>query len=265
MTTDHEDDILIPRRLHSYAKGDDPNGNPAGFSIDPAMLERRNKRKLAFHPQPSNGSATETLLEHIDRIVAARNSVFKEPMWTLGDVARWVVKRTPAAVDGLSIDEERLPEALAEIHDALAREQIEAWSATTLEPMHRKLPAATWSSYAFAFEEINGLLHTYTIHTSTYERPFKDLRFKSIEVRGHWQGTEPIPQPTTAGAQTECRRWLSSEMSNSPDRPRPKDQVWVEAKKRFPKLSKRGFERAWSDAICKTGSHKWSKSGPRSG
>src|SRR5580692_4306244 len=119
MTTNHEDDILIPRRLHLTAVGGDPNGKPAGLSIDPTMLERRDKRKLAIHPQPSNGSTTESLLKHIDRTVAARKPAFNEPMWTLGDVARWVVERTRQAVDGLSIDEERLPDALIEIHDAL--------------------------------------------------------------------------------------------------------------------------------------------------
>jgi hypothetical protein len=265
MTTDHEDDILIPQRLHSTAKGNEPNGPPASLSIDPAMLDRRNKRKLAIHPQPSNGSTTESLLEHIDRTVAARIPAFSDPMWTLGDVARWVVKRTAEAVDGLSIDEEKLPDALIEIHDALVRDQIEAWSATTFEPMPRKLPAATWSIYEFAFEEINGLLHTLTIHPATHERPFKDLRFKSVEVRRHWLGAEPVSQPTTAGAETDCRRWLSSEMSTSPDRPRPKKEVRAEAIKRFPKLAKRGFERAWSDAIRKTGAQKWSKSGRRRG
>ena len=159
------------------------------------------------------------------------------------------------------------PEALAEIHDALARGQIAAWSATIQEPVPRELPAATWSIFEFAYAEQNGLLYTLTFRPSGSidEQPLKDLRFKSVEVRRHWPGAEPASRPlTTVAKQTECKRWLSSEMRASPDRPRPKSQVLAEAKKRFPNLSKRGFNRAWGDAINETGAEKWSKAGRRS-
>jgi hypothetical protein len=266
MATDDNDDILIPRRLHSGAEGPPQNENIAEPSIDPAMLERRRKRKQALNPQPSNGSVNTEPWEYLDRRLAARTPAFSEPMWTLGDVARWIVERTPQAVDGLSIDEEKLPEALTEIQDALVKGQIAAWSATTREPVPRELPAATWSIYVLAFEEKNGLIHTCIVHSAgpPDARPLKDLRFKSVEVRHHWPGAESISPPTTVAAQTECRRWLSREMSASPDRPRAKAQVRAEATKRFPKLSKRGFERAWSQAITETGAEKWSKAGPRS-
>jgi hypothetical protein len=267
MATDDDDDILIPRRLHSGAICREPNAAPASFAIDPAMLERRRERKKAMHTQASDGSVNEAPWKHIDRAMAARTPAFKDPMWTLGDVARWIVERTPEAVDGLSINEEQLPEALTEIHDALVKGQIEAWSATTHEPVLRSLPAATWSIFEFAYELRDGLLYTLTFRPSGSidERPLKDLRFKSVEVRRHWQGAEPAPPPpTTAGAQIECRRWLASEMRASPDRPRPKSQVHAEARKRFPKLSKRSFDRAWRDAISETGAETWSKAGPRS-
>jgi hypothetical protein len=227
MATDDDDDILIPRRLHSAANGSPANENIADLSIDPEMLERRGKRKQALHPQASAGAVNEEPWGHLDRGLAARIPAFNEPMWTLGDVARWVVERTAQAVDGLSIDEEKLPEALTEIHDALSRAQITAWSATPLDPVPRELPAATWSIYVFAFEEKNGLLYILTFHPSGSidERPLRDLRFKSVEVRRHWPGAEPhpIPSPSTVGSQTKCRRWLSREMSAAPDRPRPND------------------------------------------
>jgi hypothetical protein len=266
MATDDNDDILIPRRLHSTANWHDPNGKTAGYSIDPAMLERRRKRKQGIHPQASDGSVNEAPWKYIDRGLAARLPAFNEPMWTLGDVARWIVERTPEAVDGLSIDEEKLPGALTEIHDALVRDQITAWSATTHEPVPRALPAATWSIFEFAYEEKDGLIYTLIFRPSGSidEQPLKDLRFKSVEVRRHWPGAESAPPPTTVAAQTECRRWLSNEMRASPDRPRAKSQVLAEAMKRFPKLSGRGFDRAWRDAISATGAEKWSKAGPRS-
>jgi hypothetical protein len=265
MATDDNDDILIPRRLHSPANRHDPNGKTAGFSIDPAMLERRRKRRQAIQPQPSYGSVNAEPWQYIDRGLATRLPAFNDPMWTLGDVARWIVERTPAAVDGLSIDEEKLPEALTEIHDALVRDQITAWSATTHEPVPRALPAATWSIFEFAYEEKNGLIYTLTFRPSGSidEQPLKDLRFKSVEVRRHWLGAEPAPPTTVAAAQTECRRWLSNEMRASPDRPRPRNQVRAEAMEHFPKLSGRGFDRAWRDAISETGAEKWSKAGRR--
>ena len=266
MATDDNDDILIPRRLHSTAERRDSSEKPTGFTIDPAMLEIRRKRRQAIIPQPSASSVNEAPWQYIDRGLAARVPAFNEPMWTLGDVARWVVERTPEAVDGLSIDEEKLPVALTEIHDALVRDQITAWSATTQEPVPRALPAATWSIFEFAYEEKNGLIYTLTFRPSGSidERPLKDLRFKSVEVRRLWPGAESASPLTTVAAQTECRRWLSNEMRASPDRPRPKSQVLAEAKKRFPNLSKRSFERAWGEAISETGAEKWSKTGPRS-
>jgi hypothetical protein len=160
-----------------------------------------------------------------------------------------------------------LSEALTEIHHALEKDQIAAWSATTHEPVPRPLPVATWSIFHFGFEEKDGLLHVFTFRPSGSidERPLQDLRFKSVEVRRYWPGAEPRAQPpTTMGAQNECRRWLANEMNAAPDRPRPKSQVLAEAKKRFAKLSGRGFERAWQAAISETGAEKWSKAGPRS-
>jgi hypothetical protein len=265
MANDDDDDILIPRRLHSTANYLEPNGNPAGFAIDPAMLARRRERKKSIRLQASS-SVNETSRQYIDRALAGRIPAFKEPMWTLGDVARWVVERTPEAVDGLSIDEEKLPEALTEIHDALVRGQIAAWSATIREPVPRELPTATWSIFEFAYEEKNGLIHTLIFRPSGSidERPLKDLRFKSIEIRRHWPGAGPAPPPpTTVAAQTECKRWLANEMRASPDRPRPRRQVRAEAMQRFPKLSGRGFDHAWRDAINEAGAEKWSKAGRR--
>src|SRR5438105_735241 len=91
-------DILIPRRLHSTAKSHAPIGKTAGITIDEGMLERRRERKKAIPQQPDSGSINELPGHYIDRAIAANLPAFNEIMWTLGDVARWVVERTPQAV-----------------------------------------------------------------------------------------------------------------------------------------------------------------------
>jgi hypothetical protein len=255
-----DNDILIPQRLHSAAnlnRGEESSKTPVSFSIDPAMLARRRKRKETLGPSVSD----ETPVRHLDRAMA-RIPAFGDTMWTLGDVARWVLERTPQAVNGLSIDEEKLPEALNGIHDALVKGEIAAWSATINDPVPRELPSATWSVFDFAFEERDGLIyvHTFPISGTVDERPLKDLRFNSVDIRRRWPGAEPVPlPPTTIAAETECRRWLSREMSAAPDRPRPKSRLLAEATTRFPTLSRRGFDRA----ISQTGATKWSKAGQR--
>jgi hypothetical protein len=268
MATEDDDDILIPRGLHSTANKNHGEAikTPIGFSIDPAMLERRSKRREALGPSASDSSA-EAPWKYLDRSMA-RVPAFDDTMWTLADVARWVLERTPEAVNGLSTDEARLPEAFNEIHMALAKGQIEAWSATIHEPVPRALPAATWSVFDFAFEVRDGLLyaHTFRASGSVDERPLKDIRFNSVEIRRHWPGAEPAPlPPTTIAAQKECKRWLSREMSATPDRPRPKSQLWAEATTRFPRLSRRSFDLAWKEAVNETGALKWSIAGPRTG
>jgi hypothetical protein len=52
-------------------------------------------------------------------------------MWTLGDTGRWVIERTPAAVNGLSIDEDKLFEVLPEIHAALSDGEVSVFANTS--------------------------------------------------------------------------------------------------------------------------------------
>src|SRR5262249_17355611 len=152
MMNENSNDILIPRRFHSIATSAELSAT--AVSLDPEMLERRWKRKQMLGPHPSNRAPWKD----VDRS-AARIPAFDLKWWTLGDVARWVLARTPEAVDGLSIDEDGLPDALTEIHDALVNEKISAWSITSNEPVPCELPGATWSIYEFGFAKKNGLLH----------------------------------------------------------------------------------------------------------
>jgi len=69
----------------------------------------------------------------------------------------------------------------------------------------------------------------------------------------------------TAAAEARCREYLATQMERSLDRaPKSKrDFLADDCQARFPGLSKRGFERAWADAIRLTGAVGWSKAGRR--
>ncbi len=187
-------DILVPRRLHSTANAYHQSADSVEPTVGLAMLGLCRTRQQATGFRALDNSAHKVDWQYIDQGVARAVPTFNEPMWTLADVARWVVERTAQAVDGLSIDEDKLPEALIKIHDALSRDQIAAWSATSPESVPRQLPPATWSVHVFTFKLRDGLLHLHIIRSarSTKKRKLTDVLFKSVEVRRFWPSAKPI-------------------------------------------------------------------------
>jgi hypothetical protein len=73
--------------------------------------------------------------------------------------------------------------------------------------------------------------------------------------------TSGVQSPTIA-AERKCLDWLVTLMQASPNPSAPKDNFLKAAKEQFPRLGNRGFERAWRQAIQKTGS-SWGKSGAK--
>lgn len=191
-------------------------------------------------------------------------------MWTLGDMARWVIERTTEAVDGLSIDEERLLEVLPEIHKALCDGEVCGFATTATNPIPSELPAATWSVYQLLVEEKNGLIQIYPADPNLpgFEQQLLNLRVRSVDVVRRWPpslGAEATVQPTTAGAENRCRQWLVAMMTSARSKPRPKSTVFKEATEKFPELGKRGFDRAWSTATREAKAPNWAAPGRRSG
>src|SRR6476659_2956708 len=127
-----EDDFLIPRSSNSSMPdaGTSPGDEAAkNLRIDPKVLEERRRRKEALAPQPKTlNSEKDEPWRYMDRRISEAFPAFEELMWTLGDTARWVAERTRGAVDGLSIDDERLPDIVLEIQDALAAGEVRAWA-----------------------------------------------------------------------------------------------------------------------------------------
>jgi hypothetical protein len=258
-----DDDWMFPRRLHT-AQAEGPNDPPEkpNFQIDPKFLRQRELRKQKLSPLPN--SPAEPWLD-VDRSIARSLPAFSDRMWTLGDTARWVIERTSEAVNGLSIDEERLFEILPEIHAALSAGEVSVFANTNHDPIPRELPAETWSTYQLAVEERNGLIRVFPVSPSDEEH-LLNVRLKREAVLQRWPPASGAPtpiQPTTMGAENQCRRWLVEMMKTARTQPRPKQAVCEEALAKFPGLSKRGFGRAWDAAVREANAQAWRASGRR--
>ena len=238
--------------------------------IDPKVLEERRRRKEALTPHPKTVDRDEASWRYLDRRIGDAFPAFKEPMWTLGDAARWIAERTREAVDGLSIDAERLFEIVLEIQSALAAGEVQVFAHTPNDPVPRQLPSETWAVYQLAIEERNKLLFIVPLHSSgspSDEPVLFDIRLSREDVLRRWPDDEEkarAPEVGAVGAEHRCRLWLTNLMKNDPHKPRPKLAVRKEAKERFPTLSNRGFDRAWTSAINQSGAARWSAPGRRS-
>jgi hypothetical protein len=267
-----EDDFLIPRRSRSSAPEAEtdpgPNATAPSVQVDPKILEERRRRKEALAPQPKTADNDEVSCSYLDRRIGAFPS-FEEPLWTLCDTARWIAERTPEAVNGLSIDEERLFEIVSELQGALAAGELRVWARTPNDPVPRELPSQTWAVYQLALEDRNGLRWIVPILASASPddaRALQDIRLSRDDVLRRWpggQGSAPPHRGGTIGAEHGCRLWLISLMKADPNTPRPKQGLRKEAKARFPGISNRGFDRAWAAAIVQSGAVRWSAPGRR--
>ena len=119
-----EDDFIIPRNSSSAtAVGgtNRPHETPERVHVDRKVLEERQRRKEAIAPQPKAINADkDEPWKYLDWAIGKVFPAFDERMWTLGEVARWIAEPTREAVDGLSMDDERLLEIVCEIQQALA-------------------------------------------------------------------------------------------------------------------------------------------------
>ena len=180
-----------------------------------------------------------------------------------------MIERTPRAVNGLSIDEEKLFEILPEIHSALSVGEVSAFANKGNDPVPCELPAETWSVHELVVEERNGLLRIFPLSSSSsaHEQHLLNVRVKREDVLRRWPAASSVRtsvQPTTMGAENQCRRWLAAMMKTAPNQPRAKAAILEEALARFRGLAKRGFDRAWNAAIRETNAQKWRAPGRRS-
>ncbi|MER8654414.1 hypothetical protein [Mesorhizobium sp. M0847] len=73
-----------------------------------------------------------------------------------------------------------------------------------------------------------------------------------------------MQKPSTVADEKRCQKWLQEQMALTPaNNPRPKSLWEKEASELF-KVSGRGFDRAWANAIVATGAEAWGKAGAKS-
>jgi hypothetical protein len=192
--------------------------------------------------------------------------VFHDPFWRPGAVVRWILERTPEAVNGWTIDERLLGETLSEIHQALRAGEIHAYGISGSDPTVREIPRVTWFAYEIWYELRNGLIHLHVVREGADfpDYSLTHLRLDRREVISRWPAPgQAAVIPSSAGAEYECVGWLRELMGSSPHGPRQKSNVKAEALQKFPKLSDRGFDRAWTRAITESGADDWSRPGRR--
>jgi hypothetical protein len=187
-----DDDFMIPRRSDlsgpEAGTGSHPSEPTHGKRIDPRILEERRRRKERLAPHPETIDNKKDPWNYLDRRIGDAFPAFEDRMWTLCATARWVAERTRDAVDGLSIDKERLFEIVPEIHEALAAGEVPAWAQTPNDPVPRELPSETWAVYQLGIEERDGLLRIVPVRASASpdERVLIDLRLSRDDVLRRW-------------------------------------------------------------------------------
>lgn len=249
-------------------EAEDRSETTAGVSHPEDSRRQEFKRQRLAQPK-LHSIAEEHPWSALDRKFADVLPKFCEPMWTLGDTARWVIERTPEAVNGLSIDENKLLSILPEIRKALADGEVSAFAHTQQNPVPIELPAEAWFVHELVVEEKNGLIRIFPANSSSNdcEQHLFGLMLKSGDVLRRWPSsskTQTPVQQTKVGAENQCRRWLAAMMKEAPNQPRPKLDVREKAQKSFPGLANRAFDRAWHAAIRESRAEKWRAPGRRS-
>ncbi len=190
--------------------------------------------------------------------------------WSLGMVLAWITYRTEQAV--INIKHGRWAPTKAAISDllsALRSGKLIAHGMLECERIPHPIETAVWSSIEIVVKWMKFAGHmslpTAGIAVVIAQRMghpqtwLLSATVPAAKVRKVWPAAKP-----TAAAETRCQKYLLTEMKRSPDRsPNSKSDLLADCQTRFPGISKRGFERAWVNAIKQTGAVGWGKAGRR--
>ena len=190
--------------------------------------------------------------------------------WSLGMALAWITDRSEQAVVGITHGR-RAPTraAIRDLLSALRSGKLIAHGMFEGERIPHPIETAVWSTFEIVLKSMIFADHTFlptsgrpVVITQRMGPPHSRLLSATVpaaKVRKLW----PAAKQTVA-AEARCREYLVTQMKQSLDRaPKPKRDFLADCQARIPGLSKRGFERAWADAIRLTGAVGWSEAGRR--
>jgi hypothetical protein len=181
--------------------------------------------------------------------------------WSLVMALAWITHRTEQDV----VDYRRRALTKAAIRDllsALRSGKLTAHGMFEGERIPHPIETAVWSDFEIIVKSMTLAGGAPVVMARRMGLPQTRLLSATVpaaKIRKLWPAARQ-----TAAAEARCREYLATQMKQSLDRaPKPKHDFLADHQARFPGLSKRGFERAWADAIRLTGAVDWSKAGRR--
>ena len=191
--------------------------------------------------------------------------------WSLAMALAWITYRTEQAVINIKGDTGWAPTeaAIRDLLSALRSGKLIAHGMFEGERIPHPIETAVWSTFEIVVEPMMFVGHMFLPTSGTpvviarrIGPPQTQLLSPTVpaaKIRKLWPAAK-----RTAAAAMRCQEYLLTEMKRSLDRaPKPKPDFLADCQARFPGLSKRGFERAWANAIRVTGAVGWSKAGRR--
>jgi hypothetical protein len=189
--------------------------------------------------------------------------------WSLGMALAWITHRTEQDVIDIKYGRRAFTKAaIRDLLSALRSGKLTAHGMFEGERIPHPIETAVWSAFEiivksmiFAGNTFLPMSGTSVVIARRVGLPQTRLcaTVPAAKVRKLWPAAK-----RTAAAEARCRNYLVTQMNQSLDRaPKPKRGFLADCQARFPGLSKRGFERAWADAIRLTGTVGWSKAGRR--
>ena len=192
--------------------------------------------------------------------------------WSLAMALAWITYRTEQAVINIKGDTGWAPTeaAIRDLLSALRSGKLIAHGMFEGERIPHPIETAVWSTFEIVVEPMMFVGHMFLPTSGTpvviaqrMGPPQTQLLSPTVpaaKIRKLWPAAK-----RTAAAAMRCQEYLLTEMKRSSlgRAPKPKPDFLADCQARFPGLSKRGFERAWANAIRLTGAVGWSKAGRR--
>jgi len=190
--------------------------------------------------------------------------------WSLGMALAWITYRTEQVF--INFMDRTLGPTKAAIRDllsALRCGKLIAHGAFEGERIPHPIETPVWSSFEIVikprmfagrmFVRTLGMPVVIARRMGPPQTRLLSATVPAAKVRKLWPAAK-----RTVAAEKGCEQHLVTEMMRSPDRaPKSKADFLADCQARFPGLSERAFERAWADAIKRTGAVSWSKAGRR--